>query len=139
VLTGCDLGIADATTIVYVQEVGERLHVVNAEKFEALSLREILARVQRHGYVYRDHLAPYGTTPRGSHAARPRRGSGSGSRRCRGSACTRESMRCAGSSRDWRSTAVRALGSGTRHCTRGPATTRTRSEPSRWGTASRAR
>jgi len=61
VMTGWDLGIADATAICYVQEAGERLHVVNAEDFEGLSLPEILSRTQRHGYVFdaRRQLAPH--------------------------------------------------------------------------------
>ena len=59
VVTGWDLGIADATAVVYVQDVGERLHIVNAEEYEGRALPEILARVQQHGYVFRDHLAPH--------------------------------------------------------------------------------
>jgi hypothetical protein len=38
---------------------GERLHVVDAEEYEGLSLPEILGRVQRHGYVSREHWAPH--------------------------------------------------------------------------------
>ncbi len=61
VMTGWDLGIADATAIIYVQEAGERLHVIHAEDFEGLSLPEILSRTQRHGYVFdpRRQLAPH--------------------------------------------------------------------------------
>lgn len=61
VMTGWDLGIADATAVLYVQEAGERLHVIRAEDFEGLSLPEILSRTQRHGYVFdtRRMLAPH--------------------------------------------------------------------------------
>lgn len=59
VVTGWDLGLADATAIVYVQPVGERLHVVNAEEYEGLSLPDILSRMQRHGYTFRQQLAPF--------------------------------------------------------------------------------
>jgi hypothetical protein len=60
-MTGWDLGIADATAILYVQEVAERLHVIDAEDYEGLSLPDILARTQRHGYVFdsRRQLAPH--------------------------------------------------------------------------------
>jgi hypothetical protein len=59
VLTGWDLGIADSTAIVYVQEVGAELHLINAEEHQGLSLPEILSRTQRHGYVFGRHLAPH--------------------------------------------------------------------------------
>jgi hypothetical protein len=59
VLTGWDLGIADATAVVYVQEAGEWLHVVGADEYEGLSLPEIIARVQGRGYVFGRHLAPH--------------------------------------------------------------------------------
>ena len=59
VLTGWDLGIADATAILYIQEAGERLHVINAEEHEGLALPEILSRMQVHGYVFKRHYAPH--------------------------------------------------------------------------------
>lgn len=60
-MTGWDLGIADATAILYVQEVGERLHVIDAEDYEGLSLPDILSKTQRHGYVFdpKRQLAPH--------------------------------------------------------------------------------
>ena len=59
VVTAWDLGIADATAVIYVQEVGEWWHVIRAEEFVGLGLPEILSRVRAHGDNFGAHVAPH--------------------------------------------------------------------------------
>jgi phage terminase large subunit len=58
-LTGWDLGWSDDTVIVYVQERGEWLDVVDCEGFTGVDTTGAVARLQAHGYVFREHLAPH--------------------------------------------------------------------------------
>jgi phage terminase large subunit len=62
VWTGWDIGISDLTVVVYFQprhDASERIHVLGADAFEGAALPEIIATMQRHGYVFGTHYAPH--------------------------------------------------------------------------------
>ena len=58
-VTAWDLGYRDSTVVLYAQDRGEWLDLVNADAFERMSLPEILSDVQGHRYVIREWLAPH--------------------------------------------------------------------------------
>ena len=59
VTTAWDLGIADATAIVFVQPAGLMYQVFDALSVEGKSLTEIIALVHNRGYVFDRHLGPH--------------------------------------------------------------------------------
>jgi phage terminase large subunit len=58
-LTAWDLGFRDSTVILYAQEHGEWLDLVDCDEFQATALPEILSRMHAHGYVFGEHWAPH--------------------------------------------------------------------------------
>jgi phage terminase large subunit len=58
-VTAWDLGYRDETVILFVQEQGEWLDVVDCDAFTGLDVTACLARMQAHGYVFREHVAPH--------------------------------------------------------------------------------
>jgi hypothetical protein len=45
-----DLGVRDATAVVYVQAIGEWLHLVDCDSYEGLAIPEIISRVRHKGW-----------------------------------------------------------------------------------------
>jgi hypothetical protein len=58
-ITAWDLGFRDSTVILYAQEHGEWLDLVDADEFQATALPECLSRMHAHGYVFGQHWAPH--------------------------------------------------------------------------------
>jgi phage terminase large subunit len=62
VWTAWDIGISDLTVVLYLQPLrdpGGPIHVLRADAFEGAALPEIIAGMQRHGYVFGRHLVPH--------------------------------------------------------------------------------
>ena len=59
VTVALDLGISDATSVVYIQRVGDWLHAIDYDEFTGLGLTEILPRIQSKGYPITAWLAPH--------------------------------------------------------------------------------
>jgi hypothetical protein len=48
VFTAWDLGVDDSTVIIYLQPVGEMLHVIDVDEFQGLTLAGLIARARAH-------------------------------------------------------------------------------------------
>lgn len=63
VLTFWDIGVGDETCILFVQQIGQRVHLIdmyNAEGEGLSHYAQILdERSKKYGYVYEDHYAPH--------------------------------------------------------------------------------
>lgn len=59
VYTWCDLGVADAFSIGYFQNLGQEWRVIDYDEFEGESLGEAINRMREKGYTYAEHYAPH--------------------------------------------------------------------------------
>jgi phage terminase large subunit len=60
VVTAWDLGVDDATVIIYVQPVGDMFHVIDVDEFSGLTLAGLIARVKAHTeYNVQEWYAPH--------------------------------------------------------------------------------
>jgi phage terminase large subunit len=51
VLVSFDLGVYDATVVIYVQPVGDMFHIIDCDEYRGLALPEIISRTRAKGYV----------------------------------------------------------------------------------------
>jgi phage terminase large subunit len=59
VTVALDLGVSDATAVVYAQSVGEFVHLIDYDEWTGLGLPEILSRIRAKGYNITRWLAPH--------------------------------------------------------------------------------
>lgn len=59
VFTSWDLGYADATAILFMQQVGSEVRIIDYEEYSFTSMAEVIKRVLAKGYIYSEHIAPH--------------------------------------------------------------------------------
>ena len=59
VFTAWDLGLADATSIWFAQNIRQELHVIRYEEWTNTSLLDIIAEINSYRYLYGSHFAPH--------------------------------------------------------------------------------
>jgi len=59
-----DLGIADATSIWFMQQVGVEFHVIDYQEFVGISLYDMISALQNKGYVYGEDVLPHDAAAR---------------------------------------------------------------------------
>jgi len=59
VITSWDLGIDDATVVIFYQIAGREIRVINCKAFQGAGLPQIIKEIEDLGYSYAQHIAPH--------------------------------------------------------------------------------
>jgi len=59
VITSWDLGIDDATVVIFYQVAGREIRVINCKAFQGAGLPQIIKEIEDLGYNYSQHIAPH--------------------------------------------------------------------------------